>query len=189
MGTVRLGHRETQKPDGSSAEGWFAFKCGHCGREASGYVIAYAATLETGSDVQVRWLQCPTCRRGSVYDATVGVLPGVAFGPDIDGLPKEVKAAYAEARRCLSVQANTAAEGMCRKIVMHVAVDKGAKEGKAFASYIDFLEAEGYVTPPMRGWVRKSAARFFAWSFLRTGRRYTMRSSIAGSSHEDSLLH
>jgi hypothetical protein len=43
---------------------------------------------------------------------------------------------------------------MCRKILMHVAVDKGADEGKTFASYIDHLAAEGYVTPPMREWVK-----------------------------------
>lgn len=154
MATVRYGHREIQKPDGSTPEGWFGYTCGHCGREVSGFVVAYAATHENGSDFQIRWLQCPLCRRGSVYDATVGVLPGVAFGPSIEGLPDDVKAAYAEARRCLSVQANTAAEGMCRKILMHVAVDKGAMEGNSFASYIDFLEAQGYVTPPMRGWVK-----------------------------------
>ena len=37
---------------------------------------------------------------------------------------------------------------------MHVAVDKGATEGQSFAFYIDYLEKEGYVTPPMRGWVK-----------------------------------
>jgi hypothetical protein len=33
-------------------------------------------------------------------------------------------------------------------------VDKGAKEGDRFAAYIDFLEEQGYVTPPMRDWVK-----------------------------------
>lgn len=37
---------------------------------------------------------------------------------------------------------------------MHVAVDKGAKAGETFAFYIDYLEKQGYVTPPMRGWVK-----------------------------------
>lgn len=36
---------------------------------------------------------------------------------------------------------------------MHVAVDKGAKEGDSFASYLSFLETAGFVTPPMKGWV------------------------------------
>ena len=41
---------------------------------------------------------------------------------------------------------------MCRKILMHVAVDKGADEGKAFAAYLDFLQDEGFITPPMKPW-------------------------------------
>jgi hypothetical protein len=75
------------------------------------------------------------------------------FGPDIEGLPDDVSQAYDEARRCLAVNAFTAAEGVCRKILMHVAVDKHAEEGKTFASYIDHLAREGFVTPPMRDWV------------------------------------
>ena len=154
MPTLRYGHREVQKPDGSAAEGWFGYTCGHCDREVSGFVVAYAATHENGADFQIRWLQCPVCRRGSVFDTNVGVVPGVAFGPKIEGLPDDVADAYAEARRCLSAECNTAAEGMCRKILMHIAVDKKAKEGGSFASYIDYLEAQGYVTPPMKEWVK-----------------------------------
>jgi len=52
------------------------------------------------------------------------------------------------------VNAFTATEAVCRKILMHIAVDKGAKEGQTFASYIDHLEKAGYVTPPMHEWVK-----------------------------------
>jgi Domain of unknown function (DUF4145) len=53
----------------------------------------------------------------------------------------------------MGVGAFTAAELVCRKILMHVAADKGAKTGEPFAAYLDFLEKAGYVTPPMKGWV------------------------------------
>ena len=53
----------------------------------------------------------------------------------------------------MSVNAFTAAELICRTILMHVAVDKGAPEGESFAAYLAFLETHGYVTPPMKGWV------------------------------------
>ncbi len=36
---------------------------------------------------------------------------------------------------------------------MHVAADKGAKEGESFAAYLTYLEVEGYVTTPMKGWI------------------------------------
>jgi hypothetical protein len=42
---------------------------------------------------------------------------------------------------------------MCRKILMHIAVDKGDDQGRTFAQYLDFLESQGYMTPPMRPWV------------------------------------
>lgn len=41
---------------------------------------------------------------------------------------------------------------MCRKILMHVAVDKGCDEGKSFGEYIDYIESE-YITPIMKPWV------------------------------------
>ncbi|EEF78683.1 hypothetical protein MDMS009_2856 [Methylophaga thiooxydans DMS010] len=36
----------------------------------------------------------------------------------------------------MEVNAYTAAELICRKILMHVAADKGADEGKSFAAYL-----------------------------------------------------
>lgn len=53
----------------------------------------------------------------------------------------------------MEVNAFTAAEIMCRKILMHVAVDKGANEGETFAKYIDYLEQSNYFTPDMADWV------------------------------------
>jgi hypothetical protein len=53
----------------------------------------------------------------------------------------------------VAVSAFTASELICRKILMHVGVEKGAKEGLQFAEYLGHLEAAGYVTPPMKPWV------------------------------------
>lgn len=148
---INFGHRNTGKHDGSTPDAWWKYTCGHCGTDVSGAVIAY--TTDERGVMRIRWLQCPTCHNGSVQAADEAVHPGVPFGPVLQGLPAATEAAYSEARRCLAVNANTAAEVMCRKILMHVAVDKGAKEGDTFASYIDYLQQQGYVTPPMQGWV------------------------------------
>lgn len=149
--TLKFGHRRTSKPDGSTDEGWYAYTCGHCGTQVSGAVLA-SSTDEHGRTG--RWLQCTRCGQGTFADVQETLFPGPSFGPEIDGLPDDVSEAYGEARDCLSVNATTASELICRKILMHVAVDKGASEGESFASYIDYLEKEGYVTPPMRGWVK-----------------------------------
>ena len=36
---------------------------------------------------------------------------------------------------------------------MHIAVDKGAEEGKRFIEYVEYLSDSGYVPPDGKGWV------------------------------------
>lgn len=145
------GHRGVTKHDGSTGDSWFSYTCAHCGERVSGVV---AATYHVEPTVApVKWLRCPSCANGSVLALDGNVYPGVPFGPDVEGLPNEVQEAYKEARRCMSVNALTSCESMCRKILMHVAVEKGAKEGKPFTDYLSHLETQGYITPPMKGWV------------------------------------
>lgn len=148
---LTFGHRALGKPDGSTSESWHPYICGHCGTSVSGAVIALVGD---GSGRYARWLQCPKCSEGSFCSLDDRIFPGAKFGPLIEGLPKEVAEAYEESRDCLAVNATAACELLCRKILMHVAVDKEAKEGQTFASYVDYLEKEGYVTPPMRDWVK-----------------------------------
>lgn len=150
--TLQFGHGNARKYDGSTEESWFAYTCGHCGKQVSGAVIAATTSIQYGT-VSVRWLQCTSCHEGSVQVANGQVYPGVPFGPVLEGLPAETESAYNEARRCLSVNADTAGEVMCRKILMHIAVEKGASAGKSFAHYINHLVKKGYVTPPMEPWV------------------------------------
>lgn len=140
-------HKNAHKHDGTTDDAWYTYTCGHCGTRVSGAVVAYSTVPGT-----TRWLWCPHCYGASVYTNGT-VFPGVVFGPSLKGLPKEVEQAYQEARACMSVNAFTAAELICRKILMHVAVNKGAKEGEPFTVYLGYLESQGYVTPPMKKWV------------------------------------
>ncbi len=138
-------------PSPDDAIGWHSYFCGHCGRDVSGLVPAYVSHPDGRS---TRWLLCSSCGEGSVRTADGTVYPGVPFGPNIEGLPDDVLGAYQEARRCMMVSAYTACELICRKILMHVAVDKRAKEGESFAKYLAHLESEGYITPPMKQWTK-----------------------------------
>jgi len=147
------GHRQLERPDGSTASSWQSFTCGFCGRDATGAVVAiYRWTDNLGRAREVHWLACPACEHGSVMNGS-RVDPGMRFGPSLEGLPPNVAAAYQEARECMSVAAYTSAELVCRKLLMHVGVDKGAKAGESFAHYVDHLASSGYVTPPMKPWV------------------------------------
>ncbi|MEA2641071.1 MAG: hypothetical protein QOF51_2465 [Chloroflexota bacterium] len=124
--------------------------CGHCGRSVHAAVIA---------DVEgIYWLRCTHCHAGSVLHEThygPRQSPQPRPGEDVEGLPDDIRDAWDEARSCAGAAAHTATEMVCRKILMHIAVDKGDREGQSFASYIDHLVAEGYVTKPMRSWVER----------------------------------
>ena len=100
----------------------------------------------------VIWVLCTNCGYGSVVNDG-SLYPETLFGPIIEGLPKNVEEAYQEAKNCMSVNAYTACELLCRNILMHVAVEKEAKEGESFSEYLSFLGEKGYVTPPMGKWV------------------------------------
>jgi Domain of unknown function (DUF4145) len=150
--TIQFGHNRITRYDGSTPESWLRYICGHCGADVSGVVIGSIG--EVGKTPKFGWwLQCPSCYRPSAQWQE-SIFPGVSFGPTLQGLPEPVEATYEEARRCFSSNAYTAVELICRKILMHVACDKGAPEGKTFASYLDYLESAGYVTPAMRDWVK-----------------------------------
>lgn len=147
------GHRNIHKPDGSTDDGWESYTCSHCASKVSGAVVAfYQWQTATGTVIRNKWLLCPNCSLGSVQVRGI-IYPGSPFGPKLQGLPTDVNDSYEEARRCMEVSAYTAAELICRKILMHVAVEKGAKEGESFAAYLTYLESQGFITPPMKGWV------------------------------------
>ena len=42
---------------------------------------------------------------------------------------------------------------LCRKLLMNIAVQKGAEKNLTFAAYVNFLEAKGYVPPDGKEWV------------------------------------
>lgn len=99
----------------------------------------------------VMWLQCPLCQDGSVSSAAGVLYPSAPAGGPVPHLPADVESAWREVRTAHAVAAYTAAEMMCRKILMHVAVDVGVSEpGKGFTQYVSDLDAAGYVTTGLR---------------------------------------
>jgi hypothetical protein len=52
----------------------------------------------------------------------------------------------------MSVAAHTAAALCARKMLMNVAVAKGAKEGETFRSYVEFLADRRLIPEEAKGW-------------------------------------
>jgi hypothetical protein len=96
---------------------------------------------------------CSLCGKPTYFEAAGKQYPGAPFGNDVDSLPPDVEALYDEARNCVTVNSFTAAVLTCRKLLMHLAVEKGAPEGKSFLHYVEYLADKGYVPPEGKGWV------------------------------------
>lgn len=122
--------------------------CGNCERPVSATVMA--------AEGQVKWLKCPACGDGAVVTMSGTAYPAAPAGGPVDHLPADVAQAWREARTAHAVAAYTASEIMCRKILMHMAVDAaGSIPGDTFKNYIEHLDKAGYIHPGLRPSVEK----------------------------------
>jgi len=128
------------------------FTCGHCGR----YVASEKGLrgIDLGNQASAWLYICPKCQKVNFFDEGDIQIPGSAFGNAVDGIDeKTVEDLYEEARRCTSTNAFTAAVLCCRKLLMHIAVSKGANEGLKFIEYVEYLADNNYIPPDAKEWV------------------------------------
>lgn len=127
------------------------YQCGHCGATvAPTYGLDYRVPSGVAQDITVRI--CVDCNRPT-YLEQFNQFPGVPFGNPVNHLPPEMETLYQETRRCTSASAYTPAVLACRKMLMHIAVDKSAPAGLSFMEYVEFLSSNGYIPPDGKGWV------------------------------------
>lgn len=145
---MSLGWNDTS---GIARNGW---TCGYCGRDVGGN-IGYRRDSANDNDKLI--YICPRCENPTAFIRDefgyYQQFPGASYGSELESLPPAVAALYGEVRRCIQYTAYTAAVLGMRKLVMHVAVDKGAEENGTFVSYIEYLNAEGWIPPSGREWV------------------------------------
>lgn len=110
------------------------------------------ASSEQGQP-QTRIYFCSNCGQPTYFDDMLPQFPGVKFGNNVGHLPREIEQLYGEARGSMSAQAYTPAVLACRKILMNVAVNVGAKAGESFIVYVQFLSDKGYIPPNGKHWV------------------------------------
>ncbi len=127
------------------------YDCGYCGHRV-GPNLGFAGFAVSGS-IEAYVYICSHCTRPTFFDPWNGQTPGATFGAAVDFLPDGVRELYDEARRCMAVSAYTSAALACRKLLMNVAVDRGAEENKKFVQYVDWLANNNYVPPGSHGWV------------------------------------
>ncbi len=132
----------------------FPFICGHCGNDVSSEKGYTTAEQSIGDALKGRIYICHRCTKPTFFAYDSEQFPGPAFGDTVkDIVDPSVAKIYDEARRCVSASAFTAAVLACRKLLMHIAVAKGAEEGKSFAYYVSYLAQKNYVPPDAVAWV------------------------------------
>jgi Domain of unknown function (DUF4145) len=131
------------------------YRCGYCGNylvSEKGYT---AQNAHSPSNPPAGFIYiCHFCTNPTFFTHYGAQTPGVVFGDDVADIDeKSVADLYQEARKCTGVGAYTAAVLCCRKLLMHIAVSKGAAEKKTFIEYVEYLAANNYIPVDAKDWV------------------------------------
>ena len=127
------------------------FKCGYCSTNVApkeGYLTDQGSTVGTNPLVYI----CSGCGRPTFIHQETQT-PSPSLSAEVSKLEGEINTIYEEARQCTTVGAFTSAILTCRKIVMHVAVEKGAEKNLSFVQYVDHLKDKGWMPPNAHDWV------------------------------------
>jgi DNA-directed RNA polymerase subunit RPC12/RpoP len=128
------------------------YRCWYCGESVAAIKGLHGSFA--GKNQGAYLVACPNCGYPTLLRFEQPQVPSPRSGSDVAGIDdKSVLDLYNEARGCTAAGAYTACLLCCRKILMHLAVAKGAAEGLNFAGYVDYLTKQGYVPPDGKEWV------------------------------------
>ncbi len=141
----------TQQQDSKS------YDCSFCGNRVASDKGWSARTVEHRMSVPAGAVYiCPHCEHPTYFTSRGRQIPGAFFGSSVSGIEeKEIEELYNEARRAYSESCFTAVVLCSRKLLMHLAVSKGAEEGLSFVKYVDYLDTNHYVPPGSKSWIDK----------------------------------
>lgn len=128
-----------------------AFICGYCGFKVSSNIGIRISNRNRGQTGGV--FICTNCSGPTFFSPQDNQFPGRAFGQTVNNVPKEINDLYEEARTCTSQNCFTAAVMLCRKVLMNISVNLGAKENQKFIEYVNYLSENGYIPPNAKHWV------------------------------------
>jgi len=131
-----------------------SFTCGYCGDKVAsdrGYKIGEHGD-GSGRQVGAVFI-CPNCNGPNFNDLANTWHPGIPYGRSVQSVPDELNKLYEEARSCHKENCFTGSVLLCRKMLMNIAVEQGAKENMRFIEYVNFLSENGYIPPNGKKWV------------------------------------
>jgi hypothetical protein len=134
--------------DGTRDLGHHTYICGFCGVK-TGIRVGY----RTGAS-EAKIFICGGCNRPTFFEDNMDKQnPSPILGKEVEHLPDVINTLYLEARKCTQIEAYTACILTCRKLLMHVAVEKEAPENISFLQYVEYLSKKHYIPPNGKDWV------------------------------------
>lgn len=146
-----------------------SFQCGYCGKSvvsSEGMETTVNPRHKYDSDIQsiiqkmrngkvIGVYICPNCNKPTFKDEIIleTQVPLPKIDNNLQNIPLEVMKVYQEALDAYSAEAFTGTTLLCRKLLMHIAVNLGAKEGENFAYYVKFFDEQHFISPRSHGWV------------------------------------
>lgn len=133
----------------------YTYTCGYCGSTVTserGMSLNISQSGYMGNYASQGVYICPNCKYPTFIYEDMQV-PGNNYGNSVAHVSKEVEDVYNEARKSFSVAAYTGSILLCRKLLMHVAVDFGAEENKNFVYYVNYLKDNHYVSQNSGEWI------------------------------------
>lgn len=133
------------------------FVCGHCGTSTSS---VKGMALRNGLNSTDSYRRdknngvyiCTDCEMPT-FIWNQFQYPGNRYGSEVSDLSELLGTVYDEARSAYSSGAYTGVALLCRKLLMHIAIELGAQENKRFIDYVNFLEEEKHITTRSKEWV------------------------------------
>jgi hypothetical protein len=127
--------------------------CGYCDWSVASAKGLPGTYHYWGNNIESFICICPHCSQPTYIEGNIQ-MPGSKYGGYVEGISdSSVIELYNEARNCMAISSYTASVLCCRKLLMNIAVSKGAKEGLQFIKYVEFLSDNHYVPPDAKDWV------------------------------------
>lgn len=138
----------------------FKFQCGYCQqfvaseRGFNASITPNAQESRAGAKaISHQAYVCPNCFGVTTVLDGVVVGPHPAYGQPIDHLPGDIAKVWQECRNCMQASAFTGAVLLCRALITHIAVEKGAKARCTFAEGLKHLQDGQWLPKDSDEWV------------------------------------
>ena len=109
------------------------YRCGHCD---ANICVEKGGLHNPG---QYYLANCYRCHVPTIFTRNNKQYPPSRLPITVKGLPEDIGEVYKEVKDCLVIGAWTATNMLARKLLMNVAVDKGAEQNKVFSYYVDWM--------------------------------------------------